>query len=405
MNKKIIPLILALSLIFSGCSLLPTSGTQKFVYNSSENATVSKVNEKKFLRKFTSRGFQFVRYEDNTVATKFRISEFKKYGKVVKLLVIDGNQNYLICPPDFSTDEVKSAFGDDLTVLTQGVKNIYLAATACGADFRAINAIDSISYSSIKADDWYVEEIRDAMNSGQIKFAGKYSAPDYELLTSKNVPLAIESTMILHTPAVREKLIKLGIPVLTDYSSYESSAEARMEWVKVYGLITGHEQEAKDFFDKKYEEIRKVDDLEKTGKTCAFFSLDAEGNAVVRSSSDYIPEMIRAAGGEYIFSDIENPNKKSHSASVNVTFEEFYKTAKDADVLILNTTIEGGVSSLSALTDQNKLFNDFKAVQSGEVYETSDSLYQSVDKSAEVIMDLHRIFTDEQPEEFFTRLS
>lgn len=405
MSKKIVPLILAVSLLFSGCSLLPTSGTQKFVYNTSGSTTASRVNEKKFLREFTSKGFQFVRYEDNTVATKFRISEFKKYGKIVKLLVIDGNQNYLICPSDFSTDEVKSAFGDDLTVLTQGVKNIYMAATACGADFRAINAIDSIGYSSIKAEDWYVEEIRSAMENGSIKFAGKYSAPDYELLTAKNVPLAIESTMILHTPAVREKLQSLGIPVLTDYSSYESSAEARMEWVKVYGLITGHEQEASDFFEKKYDEIRKVDDLKKTGKTCAFFSLDADGNVVVRSGSDYIPEMIRAAGGEYVFSDLENPDKKSHSASVNVTFEEFYKTAKDADVLILNTTIEGGVSSLSALTDQNKLFNDFKAVQSGEVYETADSLYQSVDKSAEVIKDMHRIFTGEEPEDFFTRLS
>lgn len=402
--SKLFALLLSAAMLLSGCSLLPTSGTQKFVYNTGSSKRKA-VDEQKFLKKFTDYGFEFVRYEDNTVATQFKISDFKKYGKTVKLLVIDGNQNYLICPSDFSTDEIKSAFGDDLVVLTQGVKNIYLAATACGADFRAINAIDAISYSSIKADDWYVDEMKSAMESGQIKFAGKYSAPDYELLTSNQVPLAIESTMILHTPQVQEKLEKLGIPVLTDYSSYESSAEARMEWVKVYGLITGHEQEANDFFEKKYKEIRKVDDKKKNGKSVAFFSLDAEGNVVVRSATDYIPEMIRAAGGEYAFSDTENPDKDSHSASVNITFEEFYKTARDCDVLILNTTIEGGVSSLSALTDQNKLFNDFKAVQSGEVYETSASLYQSVDKSAEIIEDLYRLLDGKEPEEFFMRLS
>lgn len=407
MIKRFLCCLCAAVFAFSAgaCSLLPTSGTQKFVYNTADSGSTRTVNEKKFLKKFTAQGFEFIRYEDNTAAKMFRISDFRKYGKTVRLLVINGNENYLIVPSDFSADEVKKTFGDDITVLTEGVSGIYLAATACGADFRAIDAVNSIGFSSVKASDWYVDEIRDAMENGSIEFAGKYSAPDYELLTSKQVPLAVESTMILHTPAVKEKLIKLGIPVLTDYSSYESSAEARMEWVKVYGLLTGHEKEAADFFDQKYSEIRKVDDLEKTKKTCAFFSLDAEGNVVVRSASDYIPEMIRAAGGNYIFSDLENTNKDSHSASVNITFEEFYKTAKDADVLILNTTIEGGVGSLEALVECNGLFKDFKAVQSGEVYETSASLYQSVDKSAEIITDLHRIFTEEVPEEFFTRLS
>jgi iron complex transport system substrate-binding protein len=405
MIKRLIPLILSVALIFSGCSLLPTSGTKKFVYNSTEDESVSSVDEQEFLKKFTAKGFQFVRYEDNTCAKMFKISEFQKYGRTVKLLVINGNQNYLICPKDFSVDEVKSEFSDELTVITQGVSNIYLAATAAGADFRAINAIDVIGYSSIKSSDWYVPEIKNAMDNGSIQFAGKYSAPDYELLKSKEVPLAVESTMILHTPAVREKLIKLGIPVFIDYSSYESSAQARMEWVKVYGLLTGREQEAESFFEEKYKEIEDVSNLEKTGKTCAFFSIDASGNPVVRTSTDYIPAMIADSGGSYVFTDLENPNKDSHSAQVSITFEEFYKTAKDADVMIINTTIEGGFSSVSDLEKVNGLFSDFKAVSTGEVYQTSESLYQSVDKSAEIIKDMHRIFAGEKPQEFFTRLS
>ena len=383
MIKKLIPLILSVALIFSGCSLLPTSGTKKFVYNSSDDESVSGVDEQKFLKDFTAKGFKFVRYEDNKEAKMFRISEFQKYGRTVKLLVINGNQNYLICPKDFSVDEVKSEF----------------------SDFRALGAINEIGYSSIKSDDWYVPEIKNAMDNGSIQFAGKYSAPDYELLKSNEVPLAVESTMILHTPAVREKLIKLGIPVFIDYSSYESSAQARMEWVKVYGLLTGREQEAESFFEEKYKEIEDVSNLEKTGKTCAFFSIYASGNPVVRTSSDYIPAMISDAGGSYVFTDIENPNKDSHSAQVDITFEEFYKTAKDADVLIINTTVEGGFSSVSDLVKVNKLFNDFKAVSTGEVYQTSASLYQSVDKSAEIIKDMHRIFAGEEPQEFFTRLS
>ena len=74
-------------------------------------------------------------------------------------------------------------------------------------------------------------------------------------------------------------------------------------------------------------------------------------------------------------------------------------------MLIINTTVEGGFSSVSDLVKVNKLFNDFKAVSTGEVYQTSASLYQSVDKSAEIIKDMHRIFAGEEPQEFFTRLS
>ena len=61
MIKKLIPLILSVALIFSGCSLLPTSGTKKFVYNSSDDESVSGVDEQKFLKDFTAKGFKFVR--------------------------------------------------------------------------------------------------------------------------------------------------------------------------------------------------------------------------------------------------------------------------------------------------------------------------------------------------------
>src|SRR3546814_3255665 len=38
-------------------------------------------------------------------------------------------------------------------------------------------------------------EARAAMEDGKMVYAGKYSAPDYELIVSKNCGLALESTM------------------------------------------------------------------------------------------------------------------------------------------------------------------------------------------------------------------
>ena len=62
------------------------------------------------------------------------------------------------------------------------------------------------------------------MEKGDILYAGKYSKPDYELILANGCKLAIESTMINHTPDVKEKLEELGIPVLVEQSSYENAS-------------------------------------------------------------------------------------------------------------------------------------------------------------------------------------
>ena len=88
--------------------------------------------------------------------------------------------------------------------------------------FHAMDSLDVIGFSSVTAENWYVDAAREAMEHGEIVFAGKYSAPDFELLVSQNCDLAVESTMILHTPKVQEMLEQLGIPVFIDRSSYEN---------------------------------------------------------------------------------------------------------------------------------------------------------------------------------------
>ena len=82
------------------------------------------------------------------------------------------------------------------------------------------------------------------MESGAMTFAGKYSEPDYETLVDGDCDLAIESTMILHTPKVQEMIEDLGIPVFVDYSSYESHPLGRTEWIKLYGALLNKEEEA-----------------------------------------------------------------------------------------------------------------------------------------------------------------
>ena len=62
------------------------------------------------------------------------------------------------------------------------------------------------------------------------------------------VKLAVESTMILHSPKVQEMIEDLDIPVFVDYSSYESHPLGRTEWIKVYGAMLNKEKEAEAIF-------------------------------------------------------------------------------------------------------------------------------------------------------------
>ena len=185
------------------------------------------------------------------------------------------------------------------------------------------------------------------MEDGDIAFAGKYSAPYYELILSKNCDLAIESTMIYHQPEVQEKLEKFGIPVLVEHSSYESHQLGRTEWIKLYGVLLGKEDQAQKLFQEQVDKLKSVEDSENTGKTVAFFYINSMGAANVRKSNDYVSKMIELAGGEYIFHDpAEDDNALS---TMNMQMEEFYAKAKDADYIIYNSTIDGELDSIDEL--------------------------------------------------------
>lgn len=159
-----------------------------------------------------------------------------------------------------------------------------------------------------------------------------------------------ENTMIYHTPEVKEQLEKFGIPVLVERSSYETDPLARMEWVKLYGILLGKQQEAEQLFDTQVQRVAPLENQQPTGKTVAFFSITSNNLVTVRKGSDYVARMIEMAGGSYVFADLtDNGN---NLATINLSLEDFYAGAKDADVLLYNSTIEGSIASTEQLVEK-----------------------------------------------------
>ena len=328
------------------------------------------------------------------------------YGEENYALVIIGeDEKFLVVPEG---EPVPEDLPDDITPLLQPLTNMYLAATSAMDFFCHLDAVDQITLSGTDRSGWYLEEPKKALEEGTMEYAGKYSAPDYERIVDKSCSLAIESTMIYHCPQVKEQLENLGVPVLVERSSYEADPLGRMEWIKLYGVLTGKEQLAEELFEKEIKELENVSvqadegqehsDQTNQGKTVAFFYITSKGSANVRKPGDYVAKMITMAGGTYVPQSAEEEEENALS-TMNMEMEAFYAKAKDADYIIYNSTIDGELTTMDEFLAKSPLLADFKAVKEGHVWCTGKNLFQETMGLGNMIQDIHRMLTEETPDE------
>ncbi len=231
----------------------------------------------------------------------------------------------------------------DIIVLKEPVSDLYLVASGVMDMFDKLDAVDTIKFSGLDSDGWYIDSARKALESGRMLYAGKYSKPDYELLVSENCSLAIENTMITHSPQVTEKLKSFDIPSIFQYSCYEEEPLGRVEWVKFFGALTDRDEKADELFNEQVDIVNRIaktdgtdtDDATKSDTsiksdtaanddsrpTVAFFYITSNGQVQVRKSTDYVPKMISLAGGKYIF-DASNDDDTGRS-TMNMQLEDF----------------------------------------------------------------------------------
>lgn len=297
----------------------------------------------------------------------------------------DGRR-FLIVPEQAEAPE---GMEESIVILKQPIQDIYLVASAVMDMFCQLDGLDAISFSGQKQENWYIEDAKNAMAEGKLLYAGKYNRPDYEQLVSRGCRLAIENGMIAHAPEVVEKLEDFGIPVLMEASSYEAHPLGRVEWIKLFGALLGKEEEAERIFQEQADILNRISEDQPSGKTVAFFFVSSNGMVQVRQSFDYIPRMIELAGGRYIFENLGDP--ESRKATMNMQAEEFYHKARNADFLIYNSSIDGGISTIKELLDKCEFLEDFQAVKEGNVWCTSNDMYQQSLSIGYLMEDMHRM--------------
>ena len=320
-------------------------------------------------------------------ATQFQVDYYSGGYKLISLA--DGSK-FLVVPEGC---EVPASAPKDAVPLYQPIENIYLAATSAMCLFDALNRLDAITLSGSRAESWYIDNARKAMEDGKILYAGKYSEPDYEMLLSHSCPLAVESMMIGHASDVKQKLEELGIAVLTDQSSMEEHPLGRTEWMKLYAALLNEEDRAEALFNEQVAYLNDALQGEDPQKTVAFFHISSSGYVVVRKSGDYVTKMLELAGGRYVFSDLGD--RETKTSTVNIEMEQFFAAAKDADYIIYNSTIGGEIHSMEELLEKSALLAQFKAVRNGNVWCTQKNMYQETTQLGQMIQSFRKIFSGE----------
>ncbi len=371
--KRLLLLAAAGVFALTACAPYKAPGNSADIWDSSENSDAARQSESVEL--LYAEGFSIEKYPDNTA-----------------LVTIGGNERYVVA--DKGADISRLA-GDleDASVIYRPAENIYAAASSSMDFFYELDALDSVKMTSTKESDWGLDYIRERIQNGDIRYVGKYNAPDYELITAEGCGLAVESQMITHSPEVREKLEALGIPVIAERSSYEAHPLGRLEWIKLYGELLGKQEEAQAFFNEKNALLNGILTDERTDKSAAFFYISTNGSVNVRKPGDYISKMIELAGGSYIFTADDLSVDENALSTMNIQMETFYAKAKDADILIYNSTIDGELETLDELIAKDGLLKDFKAVREGNVWCSGKNMYQQTTGAADMISDLHKIFT------------
>lgn len=301
------------------------------------------------------------------------------------LITVQNGGRFLLIPEGMDAPDDLDA---DIMPLYMPLDNLLVASTSTVALMDEIGALSVVAQTTYDAEDWYLPDVKQAVQDGRIAYVGSYKQPDFERIALNPPKLAVFSTMIDGTPDVREKLDELGIPVLVDSSALEDTPLGRMEWMKLYGVLLGHEDAANAAFEAQKQKIKTLEPMQEN-VTVAMFYITSKGALYVRNNGDYMVKMLELAGGQYTPEGLDD----GESGTRQMEMEAFYLAAGDADCILYIGQLGGRPETLSQLLERNALLADFKAVQTGRVYCTGADYFQQAGRLGDLIEDMNRMLS------------
>lgn len=201
------------------------------------------------------------------------VSEVEQAAELYKGNVI----KYLLVPEN---TVIPVGLSEDMIVVQMPTDKAYVSDNEILKQMEEMDLLDQVAAVGMKKKNCDVSDIADKMSKkkdekqAEVIYGGKERDPKYRDLVKQEVNLALVSSDLL--PAedkttkkgktiteedqieqwekITEKYALLGIPMIVDRSADEKDDLAKAEWIKVYGVIFGCEEQAEELYNKAVQQ-------------------------------------------------------------------------------------------------------------------------------------------------------
>lgn len=290
-------------------------------------------------------------------ATTFQLYEHEGYF-VIELLQpwpeADESRYLILIKEDASTENIPT----DYTQIQLPIERLVVTSTTHIPSLISLDLLDKwvgfpgLDYVSSK-------EARERINNKQVKEIGKNEGLNTEVILSIQPQLIIGFAVEGSNKSLNN-LEKAGIPTLYNSDWLEKHPLGKAEWIKVFGLLGGKQQEAFEEFEKiatAYEEAKKIASKAKN-KTKVISGAMHQDVWYLPHGDSWQGVLLKDANTEYIYAS------SSGSGSIASSFEKVLELGKDAEFWISPAQFK----SYKDLESSNRHYTNFYAFQQKNIF-------------------------------------
>lgn len=289
-----------------------------------------------------------------------------RYAKHFRIVQREGYVELVILQPETGKTEKRFALVKngaeiqteaDVKRIDVPVKSMAVLSTTHIGMLDALKSLDCVKGATNRT---FIanEKIRDGIVRGRIGEFGDESSLAPEKLLKRKINLVVYSGFGKEFPQER-KLEQLSVFAMADYDWREEHPLGKAEWIKVFGYLTGKEQEAETYFasvEKAYKDLRKSLQQEKRQVKVLVGSLIGD-IWYAPAGQSYMAHILRDAGAGYVYAG------EPGTGSCQKTLEQVFRDQQEVFVWM-----NAGAVSLEDLAHQQARYALFDAVGKGSVY-------------------------------------
>lgn len=270
----------------------------------------------------------------------------------------------LVCRKDSARMASKVSAMDGTVVYTPVGRGVMFSAPHCylmgeigAAD--AVSGVCDLNYINLP----YLHK---AVSEGRVADCGNGMSPSVERIVS----VSPEALFVTPFEGVNYgQLANIGVPLVECADYMETSALGRAEWMKFYGMLVGHENEADSLFavvKRNYADYSNKA-MKSALRPRVITERVVSGVWYCPGGESSMGQLLRDAGVDYVFAD------DKHSGSLSLSPEKVIEKAATADWWLFVNSGAGNLDRNGLLTEYEG-YKMIKAYREGHILECVPSM-------------------------------